>query len=80
MKKAVVDQIALRLLGQDTDIFLSLWHSALNGLITVWYLSFTLILLAPHGLQICNLDQVPLPHRKQGFTLLCFIKKLCIAQ
>ena len=58
MKKAVVDQIVLRLLGQDTDIFLSLWHSALNGLITVWYLSFTLILLAPQGLQICNLDHV----------------------
>ena len=80
VKKAVVDQIVLRLLGQDTDIFLSLWHSALNGLITVWYLSFTLILLAPQGLQICNFGPRPLPHRKQGFTLLCFIKKLCIAQ
>ena len=57
MKKAVDNQLVFfRVSCQETDMFLSMWHSALNGLITVLHLSFTLILLAPQGLQICNLD------------------------
>ena len=37
-------------------------------------------LLPSHLLQICTLEYVLLPQRKQAFTLLFFIKNLCIAQ
>ena len=36
------------------------------------------MLPTPDLLQICNLDHVPLPHRKQGVTWLFVIKKLYI--
>ena len=64
---------------QKTDMFLSLRHSVLTGSIIVLYLLLTLILSAPQGVQICNLDHVPLPHLKQVVTLLPFIKKSCTA-